>query len=121
MSGRRATIDTDDPGSSVSATICRFSASGQRRRRLLDSRPAEVSTNSEVDTSSLSLVMPQLLRRRPINTRRASASAYGENDQAEIASDKQCLCGASESLAFLGLPTTEPRSQLFRVDLQGAV
>ena len=55
---RRATIDTDEPGSSVSATICRFNASGQRRRRPVDSRPADVSTNSEVDTPPLSIVIP---------------------------------------------------------------
>src|ERR1700751_5696916 len=45
----------------------------------------------------------------------------GENVQPVVASDKQRLCGASEHLAFLGLPTTEPWRQLFRVDLQGAV
>jgi hypothetical protein len=47
------TDQTSDPGSSVSATICRFNAAGQRRRRLPDIRSAEVPTKSEMDTSLL--------------------------------------------------------------------
>ena len=51
---RRATIETDEPGSSVSATIRRFNASGQSRRL----RRRLVSTNPEVDTSVDAASMP---------------------------------------------------------------
>src|SRR5207247_1329864 len=46
---RRATSDTDEPASSVSAAICRFSSSGQSRR--LAGRDCLVSTKPLVDTS----------------------------------------------------------------------
>jgi hypothetical protein len=44
-------IDIEAPGFSVSATISRFCASDQRRRRCRDERWNEVSTKSELDTS----------------------------------------------------------------------
>ena len=52
------------------------SVSARCRRRLLDSRPAEVSTISEVDTSSLSVAIPRSSRPRSFDAKRASASAY---------------------------------------------
>src|SRR5262249_9409720 len=54
---RRATIDTDAPGSRVSATICRFTASGQRLRRPAVTSSL-VSTKEQVDTSPA----PSLIR-----------------------------------------------------------
>ena len=47
---RRATIDTEAPGSSVSATIWRFNASGHSRRRPTQSGLPVVSTKLLVDT-----------------------------------------------------------------------
>src|SRR5439155_8883879 len=53
---RRATIDTDDPASSVSATIWRLSASGHSRR--LTDRDCLVSTMALANTSFAAAVMP---------------------------------------------------------------
>jgi hypothetical protein len=47
---RRATIDTEAPGSSVSATIWRFNAAGHSRRRPTESGSRSVSTKLLVDT-----------------------------------------------------------------------
>src|SRR5438477_9135183 len=63
---RRATIDTDEPASSVSATICRLSSSGQSRR--LAGRDCLVSTKPLVDTSFAVAAMRPILA--PINDQR---------------------------------------------------
>jgi hypothetical protein len=61
---RRATMETDAPGSSVSATIRRFNASGHSRRfGLLELRL--VSINAEVDTSFNVATMPHHRANRP--------------------------------------------------------
>jgi hypothetical protein len=56
-SWRRAMIETDAPGSSVSATIRRFNASGHSRRFSLP-EPRLAPANAEMDTSFAVAAMP---------------------------------------------------------------
>jgi hypothetical protein len=74
-SWRRATIETDEPGSSVSATIRRFNASGHCRRLPVLPRRL-VSTKPVVDTSISVATMPRSSRQAAISGRRPSPSAY---------------------------------------------
>jgi len=72
---RRATIETDEPGSSVSATTWRLNASGQFRR--FPTRGVRlVSTNPLVDTSFAAARMRQSWRQLTPRGRRSSPSAY---------------------------------------------
>ena len=74
-SWRRATTDIDAPGTSVSATICRFNAS-EYCRRFATPGCCLVSTKPLVDTCSDRSAIHRSLSQSALSGRRSSRSAY---------------------------------------------